>query len=1091
MIRCVSFRSIALAILFLLAAVAPSAAQFESASVLGTIRDASRSLVPGATVVLTSLDTGIVVSTVTDGDANYQFLNVKLGNYEATASLTGFQTSRVSRFTVTVGARQRVDFVLEVGSVEATVEVQGRAASVLETDSSDRGQLINQKQVVELPLNGRAYSDLALLSTGVVKTASASGGLLAREGSFSVNGLRSTYNNFLLDGVDNNYYGTSNQGFSNQVVQVSPDAVAEFKVVTNNMSAEFGRAGGAAINTALKSGTNELHGAGWEFMRDTALNAVGFFKPALGRKPTLERHQFGATLGGPVVRNRTFFFVDYEGFREKVASVAFATLPSADQRLGILGVPIRNPFTGEVYADGRIPASAIIPFARKVFDDLPATTSAAAANNFTTLNEATTDRDKANLKIDHQFGSALRGFARYSQSRADIFQNGVIPGPSGSEGNGFTRIPIIQVAGGVTYTPTPNSMVEVRMGFSRARSGKEPPLIGGPSPLELYGLVGLPTDRSLTGGLPVQVFNGGLSALGRQATNPQYQYPTLWNPKVNVTRIMGRHAVKVGVEHQALNVDHLDVNPILGRDVYTAAFSRPAGGTAPLSVYSIADFLMGARNSYSLVNADVAHSRQRMWFGYVQDDIRASSKLTINLGLRYEYATPIYERDNRLSNFDPVTQTLKFAKDGSIEDRALVKPDRNNFGPRIGAAYSVNDKTVVRGGYGVSYVHFNRTGTSYLSLNAPFFILGLVEQTPGPGFRNTQQGYPSGFTDAANFDPLRTTIQAVTPDSPSGMVQSWYLSAQREIGRGFLVDVGYIGNTAKNLLIINDQNEARPNRPGENVPLQDRRPIPGFASISTAFPLGVSDYRGLQVKIEKRATGGLYLLNSFTWSRSTDNASQPLDSPAGDGPSVQSIYNPNADKGRSANDLPFVNVTSVVWDLPFGRGRRFLSNMGGVGEAFLGGWQVTAINNAVSGRTINLVYNNGGAFTVIPGLAVFGRPAYRPNLSGDPLTPEAERGPNNYLNRATVSAPTDVSQPFGNAPRNAARGYPFHQLDLGLFKNFELPGNTRLQLRAEAFNALNRTNFGAPDANISSPGFGTIRSTFDPRQIQLGVKLLF
>ena len=348
MIRCVSFRSITLAILFLLAAVAPSAAQFESASVLGTIRDASRSLVPGATVVLTSLDTGIVVSTVTDGDANYQFLNVKLGNYEATASLAGFQTSRVSRFTVTVGARQRVDFVLEVGSVEATVEVQGRAASVLETDSSDRGQLINQKQVVELPLNGRAYSDLALLSTGVVKTASASGGLFAREGSFSVNGLRSTYNNFLLDGVDNNYYGTSNQGFSNQVVQVSPDAVAEFKVVTNNMSAEFGRAGGAAINTALKIGTNELHGAGWEFMRDTALNAVGFFKPALGRKPTLERHQFGATLGGPVVRNRTFFFVDYEGFREKVASVAFATLPSAHQRQAIHAVPIPKPVTGEV-----------------------------------------------------------------------------------------------------------------------------------------------------------------------------------------------------------------------------------------------------------------------------------------------------------------------------------------------------------------------------------------------------------------------------------------------------------------------------------------------------------------------------------------------------------------------------------------------------------------------------------------------------------------------------------------------------------------------------------------------------------------------
>ncbi len=1075
----------------LLCSARPGFAQFESASVLGTVRDASKSLVPGATVVLTSVETGIVASTVSDGDANYQFLNVKPGSYEATASLPGFQTSRVGRFPVTVGSRQRVDFVLEVGSVEATVEVQGSAARVLETDSSDRGQLINRKQVVELPLNGRAYSDLALLSTGVVKTASASGGLFAREGSFSVNGLRSTYNNFLLDGVDNNYYGTSNQGFSNQVVQVSPDAVAEFKVVTNNMSAEFGRAGGAAINTALKSGTNEIHGAGWEFMRDTALNAVGFFKPALGQKPTLTRHQFGATLGGPIVKNRTFFFVDYEGFREKVASVAFATLPSADQRLGNLGVPIRNPFTGEVYADGRIPASAMIPFARKVFADLPQNTNASAANNFINLNEATTDRDKANVKVDHQFGARMRGFARYSQSRADIFQAGVIPGPSGSEGNGYTRIPIIQVAGGLTLTPTPTSMLEIRLGYSRARSGKEPPLRGGASPLELYGLAGLPTDTSLTGGLPVQVFTGGLSSLGRQATNPQYQYPTMWNPKINVTKILGQHALKVGLEHQALNVDHLDVNPILGRDTYTGSFSRPTGGTAALSVYSIADFLMGARNSYSLVNADVAHSRQRMWFGYVQDDIRATAKLTVNVGLRYEYATPIYERDNRLTNFDPVTKSLRFASSGSIENRSLVKPDRNNFGPRVGAAYSLNDKTVVRGGYGISYVHFNRTGTSYLSLNAPFFILGLVEQTPGTNFRNTQDGYPAGFTNSTNFDPLRTTLQAVAPESPAGMVQSWYVSAQREIGKGVVVDVGYIGNRSTNLIIINDQNEARPNRVGENLPIQDRRPIANFASISTVFPLGFSNYRGLQVKVEKRATQGLYLLNSFTWSRSIDNASQPLDSPGGDGPSVQSIYAPGNDKGRSANDLPFVNVTSLVWELPVGKGRKFLSHLSGAGEAILGGWQLTAINNAVSGRTINLTYNNGGAFTVIPGLAVFGRPAYRPNLSGDPLTPEDQRSPNNYLNRATVSAPTDVSQPFGNAPRNAARGYAFHQLDLGLFKNFQLPGDVRLQFRAEAFNALNHTNFGAPDGNISSPGFGTIRSTFDPRQIQLGVKLLF
>src|SRR5262245_39252158 len=295
----------------------PAAAQFETSTVLGTVNDQLGGAVPGATVTLTSLDTGIAQTKATDGHGGFEFFNVRIGTYRLTADLQGFQTASTDKLRVTVGARQRVDLVLTPGQVSEAVEVTA-SVSVLERDTSQKSQLITGDQAVALPLNGREYSSLALLTTGVRQSALNTGSASTlREGSFNVNGLRSTFNNFLLDGLDNNAYGTSNQGFSNQVMQPPPDSVAEFRVVTNNLSAEYGRSAGATLNVAYKSGTNALHGAAWEFLRDTSLNATGFFKPVTGEKPPLERHQSGAVLGGPIVKNRAFFFLDYEGFRQE------------------------------------------------------------------------------------------------------------------------------------------------------------------------------------------------------------------------------------------------------------------------------------------------------------------------------------------------------------------------------------------------------------------------------------------------------------------------------------------------------------------------------------------------------------------------------------------------------------------------------------------------------------------------------------------------------------------------------------------------------------------------------------------------------
>ena len=350
-------------------------AQFDTAAVLGTIRDASDNIVAGAKVTLTNSGTGITATALTDENGNYQFLNVKIGTYKVSAEMTGFSTAVTDALTVTVNARQRVDMVLKVGSLTETVQVTG-GVSLVEGESSDRGQVINRQQIVELPLNGRQYSALALLSTGIRQSTLAqnvdSQGGDAREGSFNANGLRSTFNNFLLDGVDNNSYGTSNQNFSNQAMQVSPDALEEFKVVTNNMSAEFGRSSGATINASVKSGTNQFHGALWEFVRNTNFNAVGFFKPLGGVKPVLQRNQFGGVMGGPIRRNSTFFFLSYEGFREVSRVPVFSSIPTLNDRIGLFDKPVRNPLTNETFAaNTAIPTNKITPFALQVLKNLP------------------------------------------------------------------------------------------------------------------------------------------------------------------------------------------------------------------------------------------------------------------------------------------------------------------------------------------------------------------------------------------------------------------------------------------------------------------------------------------------------------------------------------------------------------------------------------------------------------------------------------------------------------------------------------------------------------------------------------------------
>ena len=702
--------------------------------------------------------------------------------------------------------------------------------------------------------------------------------------------------------------------------------------------------------------------------------------------------------------------------------------------------------------------------------------------------------DKVDVKFDQQFNTATSAFVRFSHRKANNFEPPPIPGETSSPSNAFVDILNQQLATGVTRTLGLTSVLEVRVGLSRTKAGKSALGTGTANMLDRFGITGLPTDTVFAGGLTQQSVSGW-TAWGRQSSNPQFQDPLVWDARVNYSWIRGRHTLKSGYEYQRINTDIDDVHPKYGADTYGGQFSRPTGAAADAATFNLVDFMLGARSMYELVNPFVFHLRQRMHFGYVQDDWRARPNLTLNLGLRYEFGTPQWEADNFLTNFDPATNTLVQATSGSIADRALVNPDKNNFAPRLGVAYSLTPKTVVRSAYGVSYIHFNRLGgENLLSFNGPHVVPIAITQQPSQGacapnqapttcFRLTQQGYPQGLNVPANFNPLNGRVNYIPPDTNTGNVHNWHVTVQREILPSLMVDVAYIGNRSRNLVILGDFNQARPNNANEDIGVQQRRPIQGFQFIQAAFDGGKASYHALQIKVERRYTRGLYLLNSFTYSRARDNASGHLETANGDNSRVN-YRNLDGEWGISGYNQPLNNTTTVVWELPFGRDRRWAKDLNPVLETLVGGWRLTAINLMSSGLPVNLSYSPSSTFSVSTA------PTYRPNLNGDVY---GDGSIDNFFNKDNVVVPTDRTQPFGNAPRNVARGPAIYSLDLGLHKSVGLGiSDTKLEFRVEAFNALNKTNFGAPNGNRSSTDFGTIRSlSTTPRQIQLGIKLYF
>ncbi|MGD0157377.1 MAG: carboxypeptidase regulatory-like domain-containing protein [Terracidiphilus sp.] len=1173
----------------LLVFAAAAWAQFDTANVLGTVTDPSGAVIAGCHMALRNTATSVVLTAETDDRGEFRFIDISVGRYELKATAAGFQAA-AANFDLTVGARQRVDVQLRVATVASSVTATAEATQ-LETESSERGQVVNEREIAELPLNGRQYSQLVELTAGVVPSPSELGtGYGQREGSFNINGLRSVFNNYLLDGLDNNMYGTSNQGFSNQVVQLSPDAVAEFQVVTNNMSAEYGRSGGATINVVTRYGTNEWHGRVWEFLRNTDFDATGFFKPDFGGKPALHQNQFGGTLGGPIKKDKIFFFLDYEGFRQSSSFTDSATLPTAAERgltstgaqlgyyliddtidsntqatgtlpidnpcpwgapnpcnssnyfaggLGLAGAPTQAVLGGTQYINGHIPASAVIPYAAQIMQTmLPSTTNSNLSNNYIILHPNTFDRDKGDVKVDYDARRNLRLFTRYSQARFNAYDPGTIQGMAGLGGDGHVYAPVIEFVGGATWTINPVSVLEARFGFSRMKAGKTPPLAGGPSMAAQFGnnWSGLPSDPQYTGGISyVYFFDGGFTNLGRLWTSPQYQNPTVWNPKANYTRLLPGHTLKAGIEYTMLHVAQQDLHPVMGGDIYGAQMSGICYTGVPVApgvsaycyapnpyvfspnypydgvatgesnkMFDYADFLLGYRSTTGLSNSPISAICDWGFSGYLQDDWKVNRRLTVNLGMRYEFYTPIYEANNKLSNFDLTTKTMKLATSG---DRFTVNPNTKDFGPRVGAAFTLTRDTVLRGGFGISYSHWNRVGSSYLTMNAPYGITTLEYVYPGLStYLNTQSGFTTNFVNtllsATNYNPQVTALQYMPPDSPDTQVRSWFFSVQQAMGHNLLVDVAYVGNNGINEVFFNDINQASPQAAANGTASLQSRIFgyPGFGSIVGTLPWGTSNYNSLQAKVEKRFTSGLYLLNSFTWSKAIDIAAQSLDGGGncdncGNGiPSVQNIYEWQADRGISSYNHPLVNSTAMVWTLPVGKGHWLGGNMNRAWNATLGGWQMTNILQARSGDPLTMAYNPNNNTQVSGIITISGRNAYRPNLTGSAVKNSSwaynsSLGGIVYLNPGAYSTPT-ANAPFGNSPRNAVRGFGFWQLDTGLTKDFPLTEKAHLQFRAEAFNITNKTNYGDPNTMLGTT-FGVVNSALPARELQLAAKIVF
>jgi outer membrane receptor protein involved in Fe transport len=1106
---------------------AADSARAQTAQITGRITDTSAAVVPGATVTVTNIATGVPRTAVSNAEGYYAVPALQPGRYRALAELAGFSPASRDAITLVADQTARLDFVLAVGTLTEDVRVVG-GAELLESETATFGTIVTERSIRELPLNVRDPMALVTLTPGVVTGTFFGGGGSSVEvgrnffkSDFKVGGGRPNGQDILLDGAPNT---TGDRNFMAYIPPV--DATQEFKVVANGFSAEYGRTTGGIVTIVTRSGSNALTGTAYEFHRNSSLDANGFFGNLTGQpSPDFQRNQFGGAVGGPVRRERTFFFGTFEGLRQTFPETLISTVPTQRQRAGDFsetfdsqgrlivihdpltttrlpnGQLVRTPFPGNV-----IPPERHDPVARAAAAFYPEPnqpgTPITGANNYVNTSESTVDSNNYSLRIDHNLNAAHKLFGRYSYYRSDNQRALRWDGPGARD----ARVIIDQyynVTLGSTHIFSSSLTGELRTAFARAHANQVSPEFD-------VSQLGLPGNFLEVAPNLFPHFNlSDVTSLGSAAFNdqPRNTYSVLGA----VTKLTGRHQLKFGFDYRVLQFNAFQNNNASGAFTFSRGVTQ---GPNPLQArpdagHGFASFLLGAGTGGEIEHISGLALQRRYYAFYVQDDWKITPRVTLNAGLRYDLTTGQTERQDRLTWMDlgarsPFSDLAGMELKGLLQyagtngnPRNQIDTDRNNFGPRLGFAYRASDNTVVRAGYGIFYVPMIVLGVGSIGFNSSTpWVASIDGLVPENYLRNP---FPQGLrlpTDTR--DPLANVgfgISGYIRDEPVGYTQQWNVSIQRQLGRDLIVDIAYLGNKGTNLQFADgfEQNSLPTEHLALGPALNERVPNPFFGVIATGalsgttvarrqlllpfpqytsvfrnLPMAASSiYHGLATKVERRMGEGLTLLGSYTWSKHIDDSSAQegfLD-PAG---GVLNVYDLRAERSISAYDTPHRLVVSAVYDLPFGRDRRLGRSMSRALDALAGGWTFSGIGTFQSGTPL-----------------IVSRPALRDTRSAKLDTPTIDR----WFDTSAFAPAAPFT--FGNVGRLQAdvRNDGIRNVDVTLSKYLRFADRFRLQVRVDAFNAFNRPQFGRPNGTVTSPSFGRITTQANsPREIQLGIK---
>ena len=1081
--------------------------------IVGNVSDQSGAAVPDCTVTATNVNTGLTRTTKTDAAGGYRFESMVPGPYTVKAEKTGFQTSEVAQQELHVAASLTMDVVLQVGSVTQTVEVQA-VAPLLNTTNATVGTTITNNNVLEMPLNGRAYTDLLELVPGSVNNG---GGIYQATGSnYSVSGNRSEQNDYTLDGVSNN-----EEFFKAYGIQPAIDSIQEFQVRTNITSAEFGEAAGANVAVATKSGTNQLHGSAYEFVRNDKFDATEFFDDRAGiSKTPLRRNQYGFTVGGPIYipkvyngHDKAFWFFNYEGVKVRQASTQLGTIPTTAQ-WGDFGSqpadlrdqpPIYDPTTGsQISCNGvmnEICPDRFDPFNIAYAKLWYPQTSLLAENapggyNSVVAQPYSVNQYQLNGRVDYKLKDSMQLFGRYTDQKQIAISPYALPNNYNTLDNHFQNGMV-----SLTWLASPTTVVDLKSAVNRTLIFTADNDRGWASFLADHPIDGTPIQNSRYPLFP-EVYPGGWTSPS-QTGNPFLS--SIWQELASVSMIRGKHSMKAGFEFNYMQgwTDGLFTSQFNYSALQTSD-PNPADTAATGS--SLASFLLGVPSGGTRnVGITAAYMRDKTEALYFQDDIKVTRKLTVNAGLRWEYDKWPTEVHNHLSEFDFADNKFVWAGPNpllgvgpNINDPSLMRPDYRDFAPRLGVAYGLTPKTTLRSGFGMFY------GSNYYWEGQgargtwPYAIGDTLEGLNAPGSAAivyTEHMYPT-YNSPVPGTPADAQ-HTMARDNRTPYSIQWNFGVQRELANNLMVEVEYVGDGGRHMPLFTNENDPAPGpgtvgQPGHFRPYQYADPVMGTYPSSTGFGadsemdnVAVSAYNSLQVKIEKKFSNGLQFLASYAWGHYIDEGGSGFSQSSA--PQIDNNF--KADRGDGTFDYRHVFTGNWVYDLPAGQGRRFLNHANPIVTAVLGGWEFTGITHFNTGGPLGFGVNKDIANTGQRSLTE------RPDLiSGQPQRTTPSSGMDQttgYANKAAFVEPALYT--YGNLGRNTARQLGFENFDLGLYKNFPIHENKQsIQFRAEFFNAFNHVNLGGIDGTIEDTSFGSIGGTQNnSREIQFALKLYF